>query len=116
MPVNLRNHRQPAEVPMYSNDLEFYHRMITQRDGILQATRRYNINPQEAHEENVGVDSNGRITIYDMWTKPSSMRFDVGAVRVNRSVTELVSRLRNIQLQATVFDATGIDTPGDPNM
>jgi hypothetical protein len=105
-----------ADVPMYSNDFEFYQRVIAQRDGIMQATRRYNINPLEAHEKNVGVDSNGRITIYDMWTKPSTMRFDVGAVRVNRSVNELVSRLRNIQLQSTVFDATGIDTPGDPDM
>lgn len=111
-----RDLTDPREVPMFSNDLEFYQRVITQRDGILQALRRYNINPLEAHEANVGVDSNGRITIYDMWTKASSMRFDVGAVRLNRSVTELVSRLRTIQLQATVFDATGIDTPGDPNM
>lgn len=106
----------PAEVPVYSKDLEFYRRMIEQRDGIIQAIRRYNISPREAHQENVGIDSNGLITIYDMQTKASSMRLDVGAVRVNRSVYELVSRLRNIQLQSTVFDATGIDTPGDPDM
>jgi hypothetical protein len=105
-----------ADVPMFSNDLEFYQRVIAQRDGIMRAMRRYNVDPQEAYEENVGIDSTGRITIYDMWTKASSPRLDVGAVRVNRSVTELVSRLRTIQLQATVFDATGIDTPGDPDM
>jgi len=105
-----------ADVPMFSNDLEFYQRVITQRDGIMRSMRRYNIDPQEAHEENVGVDSSGRITIYDMQSKATSMRWDVGAVRVNRSVNELVSRLRTIQLQSTMFDATGIDTPGDPDM
>jgi hypothetical protein len=106
----------PADVPLFNNDFEFYQRVITQRDGIMRAMRRYNIDPAEASEENVGIDSAGLITIYDMWTKASTMRFDVGAVRGNRSVDELVSRLSNIQLQSTVFDATGIDTPGDPDM
>lgn len=106
----------PTDVPQFSHDIEFYRRVIEQRDGIVRAVRRNNVDPREVHEANVGIDSNGLITIYDMQTKPSYMRFDVGAVRVNRTYRELVDRLPKIILHPTKFDATGIDTPGDPNM
>jgi hypothetical protein len=105
-----------ADVPLFRTDFEFYQQVMAQRDAIARAVKRYNIRAYEAHGQNVGIDASGRITIYDMQTAATTTRFDRSAVRVNRTVNELVGRLPKIVLEPVKFDATGIDTPGDPTM
>lgn len=79
-------------------DAEFFHACVTQRDKILAAVSRYNIDSSEAHSSNVGLDSSGRVTIFDMQTRPSNMRFDASAVKMNRTYSELASRVKQITI------------------
>lgn len=111
-----RGFNTASDYPLFRSDFEFYERAMAQRARVRSAVRRYNVWPDEAHGGNVGIDQEGRITIYDMQSWATHMRFDRAKVRTRRTITELVERLRKIVLQPTVFDATGIDTPGDPDM
>jgi hypothetical protein len=94
---------------------EFYRfvdTIIAQRGAVRQAVRSFGINWREAHAENVGFDRNGRFTIFDMWSK----RMDTNA----SALASFRKMLKPIDLTPYLDqaqpDASGIDTPNNPDM
>jgi hypothetical protein len=94
---------------------EFYRfvdTIIGQRQAVRQAVRSFGVNTYEAHDENVGFDRNGYFTIFDMW----SNRTDT----ITRAVASFSKMLKPIDLTPHMGkaqpDASGIDTPNDPDM
>ena len=94
---------------------EFYRfvdTIIGQRQAVRQAVRSFGVNTFEAHDENVGFDRNGYFTIFDMW----STRADTTAA----ALASFSKMLKPIDLTPYLDqpqpDASGIDTPRNPDM
>jgi hypothetical protein len=89
----------------YSTQLEsFVNRIITQRQSVLAAFRRNSVFVQEAHSENMGWNRQGQLVHFDWWMSLDSIfgtRFQDKPRRLNKPIR---------------YDASGIDTPGDPTM
>jgi len=94
-------------------DITFLKQMMEQRQSILKDFNRARIKRNEAHADNIGIDKIGRIVHFDYWMlatwkgKPGTLSLQhVPQHKVNKEINP----------PKTVFDTTGIDTPGDPNM
>jgi hypothetical protein len=94
---------------------EFYRfvdTIIGQRQAVTRAVRSFGVNWHEAHDENVGFDRNGYFTIFDMWSKRADTTASaLASFRKMLKPIDLTSYLDQAQP-----DASGIDTPNDPNM
>ena len=80
--------------------------MIAQRQSVLAAFRRNSVYAQEAHSENMGWNRHGQLVHFDWWMSldydfRGYPRFETKPRRLNKPVR---------------YDASGIDTPGDPTM
>ncbi len=81
-------------------------RLMQQRSSVIAAFRRNRVHGDEAHEENMGWNQQGKLVHFDWWMlgdpkADSHPRYESKPRRLNKPVR---------------YDATGIDTPGDPNM
>ena len=81
-------------------------RLMQQRSSVIAAFRRNRVHGDEAHEENMGWNQQGKLVHFDWWMlgdpkADSQPRYETKPRRLNKPVR---------------YDATGIDTPGDPNM
>lgn len=91
---------------------EFIDRIVAQRAAVLRAVRSFGVKTYEAHGNNVGFDSMGRLTVFDMW----STRGDTTAAAIT-SIRKMLKTLDLTPYLGTAQpDSTGIDTPNDPNM
>lgn len=90
------------------DDPKFAAQALMQRDSIIKAMRRKNIGKQEAHSGNIGFDKHGRITLFDMWTTHDSSNINLIQ---RREKSDLIKRLRKIELYDTIYTTDGIDTP-----
>ena len=52
--------------PKFDN---FIDNLMSQRTAILNVIRKFNIDTFEVHSDNIGFDSQGRFTIFDIWLK-----------------------------------------------
>jgi hypothetical protein len=81
-------------------------RVMQQRRSIISAFSRNRVHGDEAHGENMGWNQQGKLVHFDWWmlgdpkaeTQP---RYETKPRRLNKAVR---------------YDASGIDTAGDPNM
>ena len=81
-------------------------RVMQQRNSVIAAFRRNRVYAAEAHGENMGWNQQGKLVHFDWWmlgdpkaeTQP---RYETKPRRLNKAVR---------------YDASGIDTAGDPNM
>jgi hypothetical protein len=80
-------------------------KLIAQRQGVLAAFRRNSVHSNEAHEDNVGWNSQGQLVHFDWWMRLHSdyneTKYQTTPRRLNKPVK---------------YDASGIDTPNDPTM
>lgn len=81
-------------------------RVMAQRQSVLAAFRRNQVYTNEAHQYNMGWSRNGKLVHFDWWMRLDSehdrwQQFQTQPRRLNKPVR---------------YDATGIDTPGDPTM
>lgn len=79
-------------------------RLISQRQSVLSAFKRNNIMSQEAHGDNIGWNKQGQLVHYDFWM------LDYNGMGVSMQGTP--RRLN----KAVKYDASGIDTPNNPDM
>jgi hypothetical protein len=79
--------------------------IIAQRTSLLAAFRRHRIYASEAHDENMGWNAQHQLVHFDFWMRTSG---DIATSTIQR-----VPRRLNKPVQ---FDATGIDTPNNPDM
>lgn len=82
-------------------------RLMQQRSSVISAFRRNRVYGSEAHGENMGWNQQGKLVHFDWWMLSDPKRPDWG------SRYEYKPRRLNKPVR---YDATGIDTPGDPNM
>jgi hypothetical protein len=90
----------------------FVDTIIAQRGAVRQAVRSFGVNWREAHAENVGFDRNGYFTIFDMW----SNRADTTASALASFRKMLKPIDLTLYLDQPQPDASGIDTPNNPDM
>jgi hypothetical protein len=109
--------QEMQRIPNYKNtnvdDIEAWiESMIRQRAEILRDVKSYGIRTYEAHQGNVGFDAHGQFVIFDLWSSRSSRNTSVIASlrKLNKPVD-----LRPL-LQRGKPDASGIDTPNNPDM
>ena len=81
-------------------------RLMQQRSSVIAAFRRNRVHGAEAHGGNMGWNQQGKLVHFDWWMlgdpkADSQPRYEIKPRRLNKPVR---------------YDATGIDTPGDPNM
>jgi hypothetical protein len=79
--------------------------LVAQRGSLIAAFRRHKIYASEAHEENMGWNASHQLVHFDFWMRTSG---DIATSTIQR-----VPRRLNKPVQV---DATGIDTPDNPNM
>jgi hypothetical protein len=88
------------------NVRDFWRKIYPQRKNIIRDFTKAGIYFWEAHRNNVGLDQFGQLVHFDPWiagtgySKPT-----INKARLNKPV----------QIP-TKYDASGIDTPGDPSM
>lgn len=77
-------------------------RLMSQRQSVLAAFKRNNIMPSEAHGDNMGWNKQGQLVHYDFWMQTNN-GFSMQSTprRLNKPVK---------------YDASGIDTPNNPDM
>ena len=81
---------------------QFITRIISQRQSVLSAFKRNNIMPDEAHGDNMGWNKQGQLVHYDFWMLSQDGNSMQGTPRrLNKPVK---------------YDASGIDTPNNPDM
>lgn len=80
-------------------------RIIAQRAGVLKAFARYQIYASEAHEENIGWSPQGQLVHFDFWMRAYQGDTPIGIQNKARRLNKPVQ-----------YDASGIDTPNNPNM
>ncbi len=91
---------------------EFINRIVAQRAEVLRAVQSFGVKTYEAHANNVGFDAMGRLTVFDMWsTRSNTTAAAITSIRKMLKTIDLTPYLGQAQP-----DASGIDTPGDPNM
>lgn len=104
--------RRASSMNSPSQAAEFIDRIVSQRAAVLRAVASFGVRTYEAHRGNVGFDTMGRLTIFDMWSSRSATSATM--------VTSLRKMLKTLDLTPYLGiaqpDSTGIDTPGDPNM
>jgi hypothetical protein len=77
-------------------------RLIAQRQSVLSAFKRNNIMAYEAHGDNMGWNKQGQLVHYDFWMLSQDGNSMQGTPRrLNKPVK---------------YDASGIDTPNNPDM
>jgi hypothetical protein len=79
-------------------DPEFASLAIKQRDDIMKALKKYNIYKTEVHADNIGLDQQNRITVFDMHTRASRVDRSASAVKSRRGFDELASKFPVIAL------------------
>jgi hypothetical protein len=91
---------------------EFIERIVAQRAAVLRAVQSFGVKTYEAHGNNVGFDAMGRLTIFDMWsTRSNTTASAITSIRKMLKTIDLTPYLGQAQP-----DASGIDTPNDPDM
>jgi hypothetical protein len=91
---------------------EFIQRIVSQRAAVLRAVASFGVRTYEAHRGNVGFDAMGRLTIFDMWsTRSATSATQVTSLRKMLKTLDLTPYLDQAQP-----DASGIDTPNNPDM
>ena len=91
----------------YYTQLEsFVNRIIEQRQSVLAAFRRNQVYTAEAHSDNMGWNRQGQLVHFDWWMSLDSDGF---------GYTQFQDRPRRLN-KPIRYDASGIDTPGDPTM
>jgi len=77
-------------------------RLMSQRQSVLSAFKRNSIMPSEAHGDNMGWNKQGQLVHYDFWMQTNN-GFSMQSTprRLNKPVK---------------YDASGIDTPNNPDM
>jgi hypothetical protein len=80
-------------------------RIITQRAGVLKAFARYQIYASEAHEDNMGWSPQGQLVHFDFWMRAYQGNQPIGVQNKARRLNKPVR-----------YDASGIDTPNNPDM
>ena len=100
--------QRETEMPRAKGQLTtgWIERLMQQRSSVIAAFRRNRVYDSEAHGENMGWNQQGKLVHFDWWMlgDPKSdwgSRYEYKPRRLNKPVR---------------YDATGIDTPGDPNM
>jgi hypothetical protein len=79
--------------------------LVAQRASLIAAFRRHRVYASEAHEDNMGWNAQRQLVHFDFWMRTSG---DIATSTIQR-----VPRRLNKPVQ---FDATGIDTPNNPDM
>ena len=77
-------------------------RLMSQRQSVLSAFKRNSIMPSEAHGDNMGWNKQGQLVHYDFWMQTNN----------GFSMQSTPRRLN----KAVRYDASGIDTPNNPDM
>jgi hypothetical protein len=84
---------------------QFIDRLINQRQSVLSAFKRNNIIASEAHGGNIGWNKQGQLVHYDFWMIAPNTAYFAGPVETPRRLNKAVR-----------YDASGIDTPNNPDM
>jgi hypothetical protein len=108
-----RDFQAISQYTAHVNDIEpWVDTMLQQRAEIMKDAKNFGVATYEAHAGNVGFDAHGQFVIFDIWSRRSA-----NDVSVNASLRKLNKPidLRPI-LQTGKADASGIDTPNNPDM
>ena len=113
MTYTARDMQNIADYQPHINDAEpWIETMIRQRAEILRDVKSYGIRTHEAHQGNVGFDAQGQFVIFDLWSRRSAS--DTSVIASLRKLNKPID-LRPL-LQHGKPDASGIDTPNNPDM
>jgi hypothetical protein len=104
--------RRASQTQLPAQADEFIDRIVAQRAAVLRAVASFGVRTYEAHANNVGFDAMGRLTIFDMWsTRSATSATQVTSLRKMLKTLDLTPYLNQAQP-----DASGIDTPNNPDM
>jgi len=84
---------------------QFINRLINQRQSVLAAFKRNNIIANEAHGDNMGWNKHGQLVHFDFWMITPNNALYAGPEKTPRRLNKAVR-----------YDASGIDTPNNPDM
>lgn len=91
-------------------------RIIAQRDEIIADFKRHNIEVGEAHANNVGFDQFGQFVVFDVRFRDRWKIQSYATATMRGGIKNATNPIFLWDLQDAKPDASGIDTPGDPDM